>query len=105
MSNNFDRYSKFRQGNVVGFVPFAKVPVKKTDIKIIFEKGLMRLDQLSYQYYNDADYAWLILQANPQYGALEFNIPDKVELRIPYPLDVSLTDYQKSIEDYNKYNN
>ncbi len=104
MSNNFDRYSKFRQGNAVGFVPFAEVPIKKTDIKIIFDKGLMRLDQLSYQYYDDADYAWLILQANPQYGALEFNIPDKVELRIPYPLDISLTDYQKSIENYNKYN-
>ena len=43
------------------------------------------------------------MQANPQYGSLEFNIPDKVELRIPYPLDISLKDYKKSIEEYNKY--
>lgn len=99
----FDRYSKFRVENNIGFVPFIKIPLKKTDIKVIFKKRTMRLDQLSYQYYNDANFAWLILQANPQYGALEYNIPDNVELRIPFPLDISLTDYNKMIEEYNKY--
>jgi hypothetical protein len=44
------------------------------------------------------------MQANPQYGSLEYNIPDNVEIRIPFPLDVTLTDYQKSIEKYYKYN-
>jgi hypothetical protein len=36
---------------------------------------------------------------------LEFNIPDNAELRIPFPLDISLSDYRKSIETYNKYYN
>ena len=102
MVYTFDRYSQFRNG---GMVPFGVIPEKSTDIKILFNKGEMRLDQISYQYYNSSDYAWLIMQANPQYGSLEFNIPDKVELRIPFPLDISLKDYQKSIEDYNKYYN
>ena len=64
-----------------------------------------RLDLISYDYYGSADYAWLILQANPQYGSMEFSIPDGVELRIPYPLNVSLDAYQKSIETYNKLYN
>ena len=103
MSANFDRYSQFRK-NEAFIVPFGVIPEKRSDIKIIFNKGEMRLDQISYQYYNSPDFAWLILQANPQYGSLEYNIPDKVELRIPYPLDASLSDYRKSIDDYNKFN-
>jgi hypothetical protein len=105
MNSTFDRYSQFRQNNIVETVPFIKIPSRQTDIKIIYNKGQIRLDQISYQYYNSADYAWLILQANPQYGALEFNIPDGVELRIPLPLDIVLSDYQKSIEEYYIYNN
>lgn len=101
---SFDRYSQFRINGDVHTIPFGKIPVKNTDIKIIFKKGEMRLDQLSYQYYNSCDFGWLIMQANPQYGSLEYNIPDNVELRIPFPLDVTLTDYQKEIENYYKYN-
>jgi hypothetical protein len=99
----FDRYSQFRNNGNISIVPFGEIPIKKTDIKIIFQKDKMRLDQLSYQYYNDANYAWLIMQSNPQYGSLEFDIPDGVELRIPYPLDVSLNDYKESINKYNKF--
>ena len=101
---NFDRYSQFRIGGEVGIITFGEIPTKSSDIKIIFKKGEMRLDQISYQYYNSPDFGWLIMQANPKYGSLEYNIPDNVELRIPFPLDVTLTDYQKSIENYYKYN-
>ena len=104
MSINFDRYSQFRKNGLFTTIPFGVIPEKRSDVKIIFNKGEMRLDQISYQYYNSPDFAWLILQANPQYGSLEYNIPDKVELRIPYPLDASLSDYRKSIDDYNKFN-
>jgi len=99
----FDRYSQFRVGNEIKLVYFGEIPKKTTDIIEYYKKGITRLDQLSYQYYNSPDYGWLILQANPQYGALEFNIPDGSELRIPYPLNTSLSDYQKSIENYKKY--
>jgi hypothetical protein len=104
MKQGFDRYSQFRKNGTFLNVPFGVIPEKNSDIKIIFNKGEMRLDQISYQYYNSPDYAWLIMQANPQYGSLEYNIPDKVELRIPYPLDISISDYKSSIEEYNKYN-
>ena len=56
---------------------------------------------MSYEYYKDSGYAWLIMQANPQYGSMEFEIPDKSILRIPYPLKQAIEDYEKSIKDYN----
>ena len=99
----FDRYSQFREGNSIGVVPFGEVPHNRTDRYEVYRKGTTRLDQISSDYYNSPDYAWLILQANPQYGSLEFNIPDGVELRIPYPLNSAIDGYQKSIENYNKY--
>ena len=101
---SFDRYSQFRKGDQIELVPFGEIPPKSSDEKIIFRKGEMRLDQLSHQYYGSPDYAWLIMQANPQYGSLEFNIPDAVELRIPFPLEMSINAYKESIERYNKYN-
>ena len=102
---SFDRYSKFRDGNTIRIVPFAEIPVKSSDRYEIYRKGKTRLDQLSYEYYGNSDYAWLILQANAKYGSMEFSIPDGVELRIPYPLNASLDAYQKSIENYNKLYN
>jgi hypothetical protein len=98
----FDRYSQFREGNSFCMVPFGEIPKTRTDRYEIYQKGKTRLDQVSYEYYGDPNYAWLILQANPQYGSLEFNIPDGVELRIPFPLNTALDGYQASIENYNK---
>ena len=45
------------------------------------------------------------MQANPQYGTLEFLIPDKSELRIPFPLNETLTEYERDINIYLTYNN
>lgn len=98
----FDRYSKFREGNEIGLVPFGEIPRNNSDRYEVYRRGKTRLDQVSYDYYGSSDYAWLILQANPQYGSMEFNIPDNVELRIPYPLNQAIDDYHKSIDYYNK---
>ena len=102
---SFDRYSQFRSGNEINVVPFGEIPKSKSDIYEIYRKGGKRLDQISSQYYDSPDYAWLILQANPQYGSLEYNIPDGVDLRIPYPLNNALNAYHSSIEKYNKLYN
>lgn len=42
------------------------------------------------------------MQANPQYGSIEFEIPDGAKLRIPYPLSQSIQDYRASIEEYKR---
>lgn len=101
----YDRYNRYRMNGEVLFPPFIPIPVRESDYYEIYEKGKTRLDLLSYNYYKDPDYAWLIMQANPEYGSLEFLIPDKAQIRIPYPLSVVLSEYEDSIEAYNRINN
>lgn len=100
---DFDRYAPFRNSNGIDMVCFGEIEKKDSDKYIIYEKGKTRLDEVSYQYYDSSNYAWLIMQANPEYGSLEYQIPDGSEIRIPYPLGISLSDYQKSIEKHKKY--
>ena len=101
---SYDRYGNFRANGDTLMVPFISIPVKETDYYEVYEKGKTRLDILSYRYYNDPDYAWLIMQANPHYGSIEFLIPDKVQIRIPYPLNATLTQYDADIASYKQFN-
>lgn len=97
---SIDRYAKFRRNGQILHVPFIEIPVRNTDYYTYYQAGKTRLDLLSYQYYNDPNYDWLILQANPQYGSLEFMIPNGSKLRIPYPLDVAISGYNDDIDTH-----
>jgi hypothetical protein len=55
---------------------------------------------VSQQHYNSPFFGWLILQSNPQYTGLEFNIPDGAVLTIPYPLLTSLQDYKNELDNH-----
>jgi hypothetical protein len=106
MQSDFDRYAQFRgEDGMTGLVPYIPIPAKPTDYYVQYSKGKTRLDVLSNDYYGDPNYGWLILQANPSAGSVEFRIKDGEVLRIPYPLDVTLVDYKTSISDYQKLNN
>ncbi len=96
----YDRYSQFRKGNEIDIVPFGKVRPKDTDHFEVYKKNQRRLDVISYNYYKNPNYGWLILQANPEVGSMEYNIPDETTLRIPYPLSISIQDYRDSIDEY-----
>lgn len=96
----YDRYQSFRSDGNIEIVPFIEIERYDTDIDIIFNKSSMRMDNLSYKYYGDPNYGWLIMQANPQYGSIEFMIPNGVNLRIPYPLNTAKTRYEQGIEKY-----
>ena len=100
MKATFDRYQSFRQNGNILAVPFIEIPQKNSDMWAYYRVGQTRLDLLSYQYYNNPNYGWLILQANPQYGSLEFKIPDGSKLRIPYPLEMTIQQYQMDIDEY-----
>lgn len=97
---SFDRYSKFRVNGNVGTIPGISLTRKNTDYTITYERGKTRLDRVSYDYYGDPNYDWLIMMANPQYGSLEFRIPNNAELVIPYPLNESLEDFKNKINNY-----
>lgn len=94
MATTFDRYKMFKDSGDFKAVPFVEIPYKNTDKYTYYQLGNTRLDLLSYQYYENPNYGWLILQANPQYGSLEFKIPDGAKLRIPFPLESVLSQYQ-----------
>lgn len=97
--SNFDRYALFKANGNVEIVPYANIKKKNTDKYIVYDKNKIRLDNISYKYYNNPDYAWLIMQANPEYGSIENFIPNGVILRIPYPLDETISLY---INELNK---
>ena len=84
-------------------VPGIELPFKGTDKYLQYKKGRDRLDKISQEYYGTPLFGWLILQANPSLGSLEFNIPDNSYLRIPFPLITTLQDYKSGVELYNLY--
>lgn len=98
----YNRYRKFSANGTMKLVPFAEIPMSPTDRYDYYIVGKTRLDTLSYRHYKDPNYGWLILQANPELGGLEFKIPDGTLLRIPYPLDVSISAYENSIKVYDE---
>lgn len=101
----YDRYAKFRVDGTVKIVPNIKLSNESSDVYIVYDKNKMRMDTLSYKYYGDPDYGWLILQANPSLPSMEYLIPDSSVVRIPYPLSSAITRYEQAIEDYNTENN
>lgn len=100
MGTYYDRYSKFKDDGVNQIVPFIKIETNSTDITVLYSKDTMRMDTLSYKYYGDANYGWLIMMANPRYSSLEYSIPDNVLLRIPYPLSTAISRYEKAVDNY-----
>ena len=102
--NTYDRYSQFRQDGKIAIVRGGEIPITDNDKYIIYKRNKTRLDNISYKMYGDPNYAWLILQANPQYSSMEFEIPDASVLRIPYPLSSAIERYRNSVEKYNKLN-
>lgn len=99
MGEYYDRYASFRGNGKVALIPNLQIGYSNSDLNIVYDRSRMRLDSLSYKYYGDANYAWLIMLANPKYGSLEFEIPDMCNLRIPYPLTTALARYEKSVSD------
>jgi hypothetical protein len=95
----YDRYGQFKLGGDMAYIPFIQIGRNSTDIKVVYGDN-KRLDKLSNEYYGTPFYGWLILLANPQFGGMEFDIPNKTILRIPFPLMDALSDYQSKVEKY-----
>jgi len=100
--NTYDRYSKFRGNGTIKIVPNIEIPKLSSDYYEVYNRGKSRLDNISYEYYKDPNYDWLIMMANPEYGSMEFEIPDGSQLRIPYPLDTILQAYNLLVDNYNR---
>lgn len=98
---SYDRYTRFRNNGKMSLVPSVKIPTKSTDYFEIYKLGETSLYDLSYKYYDDPNYDWLIMMANPEFSSMEYEIPDQSELRIPYPLTQTLEHYNAMLDKYN----
>lgn len=97
-----DRYESFRSDNDFKPVPGIKIPKSFSDKHIPYKLGSTRLDILSNEYYQSPYFGWLIMLANPEYGGLEFMIPDNSIIRIPFPLNNGLNLYFDGVDTYIK---
>jgi hypothetical protein len=93
----FDRYSQFRDNGEIKPLPGITIPSAQTDKNAVYRIGQSRLDKLSNLYYNNPYSGWLILLANPQFGGLEFNIPDMTAIRIPFPYTDAISRYTTEV--------
>jgi len=98
----YDRYSKFRDNAQMKPVVGITIPESASDKQVVYKQGLSRLDKMSNMYYLNPYTGWLIMLANPQYGGLEFNIPDLATIRVPYPLDSAIQRYITEIDTHKK---
>jgi len=96
----YNRYNTFLINGQQTVVPFVNVPSKPSDKRYIYKVGQSRTDKISQQYYGSPYFGWLIMQANPQFGGLESNIPDGSILTIPFPLLSSLQDYKSALDTH-----
>lgn len=99
----YNRYSEFINDGEHKVVPAIKLVRKSSDIVVKYKKNVSRLDKFSQQYYGTPFFNWLILQANPQYGGLEWNIPDGATIIIPFPLVPTLEEYKTKVDEYYYY--
>ena len=100
MASYYDRYGSFRTNNDIKPLPGIIIPELATDKYAIYKQGVSRLDKLSLMYYNNPYSGWLILQANPQFGGLEFNIPDMTSIRVPFPFDSAVSRYITQVSNH-----
>lgn len=97
----YNRYKSFvtEQGYYKN-VPFIKIPKMNSDKYTYWDKANSRMDLISYQFYEDPNYGWLILQANPHLPSLEYMINQGEKIRVPFPLELAITQYENGIKNY-----
>jgi len=100
MAQYYNRYTEFTINGETLPVPFIGLPPKPTDKKVIYKSGKSRLDKISQVYYDSPYFGWLIMEANPGIGSLEFDIPDGRVLTVPFPLVTSLQDYKQRADNH-----
>jgi len=93
MAEYYDRYGSFRDNGQMEPIPGIKIPLQSTDKQTLYKTGKTRLDKVSQEYYGNPYHGWLILLANPQWGGMEFDIPDETTIRVPFPFTSAVERY------------
>jgi len=96
----YNRYTGFEVNGEYKTLPFIQLDPKDSDIFDVYVKNRTRFDSLSEKYYDTPYYGWLILTANPIFGGLEFGIPNGTQIRVPYPLETTLKEYNDKLKRF-----
>lgn len=97
---DYKRYDILKKGDgTMISMPFVKLQVNTSDKYELWNTEYSRLDKLSQKYYGNPFYDFLILYANPDY-LTEFDIPDGVLIRIPFPLAKVKSEYEAVLSAY-----
>lgn len=102
MAMYFDRYARFKDNGDIKLIPGIKLTPKETDKRTVYRQGQTRLDILSQNYYGSPYYGFFIMMANPQFGGLEWNIPDGEIIRIPFPFKETVEQYLGEVDKHIK---
>ena len=101
MANEYyNRYNGFLINGKYRTLPFITLDVKSTDYYEAYIQNRTRFDDLSQKYYDVPYYTWLILQSNPVLSGLEFAIRNGYQIRIPYPLEPTLREYNDKLKQF-----
>lgn len=98
---SYNRYDRLNIDGKIRRMPPITLVEKQTDRYVVYNRNMSKLDNISYQYYDDPNYDWLILMANQGIADLEYNIPDNTVIRIPYPLQVTIDELNNKMDAYN----
>ncbi len=96
MANSKSRYKYLISGDKINSMPKINIKRRTTDKYFIYNSNKSRLDRMAAEVYGDDTLYWIILIANPQYF-LEFDIPNNTAIRIPYPLQDVLQEFQENV--------
>lgn len=97
---DYDRYSILKNSDgTIDQMPFVDLPINPSDKYEYWNSAYSRLDKLSQKYYGNPFYDWLILYANYMYTN-EFDFLDGILIRIPFPLNKAIADYEAILTAY-----
>ena len=99
---DYSRYNILKNNDgTTDIMPFINLPINQSDKYEFWVLGKSRMDKLSQKYYNNPFYDFLILYANKKY-LNEFDIPDNELIRIPFPLNKVIADYEAALNAHKK---
>ena len=92
-----DRY-KFviRNNGTMQDVPKVVISDRITDKFVVYDPAKTRYDRIAEEIYEDDTFSWVIALGNPSYF-LEFDIPAGTVIRVPFPLQDVLSEYQTKV--------
>jgi len=95
---SYNRYSQVSMNGVVELLPKFRYIPQNSDREEVWQVDKSRMDLISYKYYEDANYDWLIMLANEDISHLEFEIPDGTIITIPFPLEPALNQFKNQLK-------